>query len=368
MWDVPRLDDIRDTWDILARSGHPVEVRMLRRTGSPAIGRFTRVEDFVRVIRLANDRPEVSGIYCTVNPLRPDAPWTRPLNRIFLGGSAAKDGDVAYRRWLLVDLDPIRPPKTNATVSERQAAFTKARTVGLALRTEAGWPDPVQATSGNGAHLLYPLADWPNDPEHTALVQHLLQALASRFSDAQVDVDLSVFNASRISKVYGTVPKKGQPTSERPWWPALIVHRPAHFDRLTPDAARQLFLTLPLPPPSPLPSRPRPFVGTPSATQWNATVERMQNHLIQMGLTLISDPIPYPANGWNMKILIECPWAAEHTSGASRTESAILWSADGRIGYKCQHQHCVGRQWKDVKLWATGAHFREDGDNRWKSH
>jgi len=44
-----------------------------------------------------------------------------------------------------------------------------------------------------------------------------LHDLASRFDNSVVGIDKAVFNASRITKVPGTVMRKGQETPERPY-------------------------------------------------------------------------------------------------------------------------------------------------------
>src|SRR4051794_7694027 len=49
-----------------------------------------------------------------------------------------------------------------------------------------GWPDPISADSGNGAHLIYRV-DLPVDD--AGLVQKCLAALAARFNDDAVKVD-----------------------------------------------------------------------------------------------------------------------------------------------------------------------------------
>ena len=52
------------------------------------------------------------------------------------------------------------------------------------------------ADSGNGGHLVYGL-DLPNDDSSRLLVENFLKAVAKRFSDSKVKVDVSVFNAKQ---------------------------------------------------------------------------------------------------------------------------------------------------------------------------
>jgi energy-coupling factor transporter ATP-binding protein EcfA2 len=43
--------------------------------------------------------------------------------------------------------------------------------------------------------------------------------------------------------------------------------------------------------------------------------------------------------------LAECPFNPEHTNGSA----VIMRSADGVIGFKCQHNSCADRHWRDVR-------------------
>lgn len=117
------------------------------------------------------------GIYFVLNPLhlatfaRADAnrliPRLQPL---------ASDRDVLRLRWVFIDCDPDRPAGVPATSDELASAARLADAVKVWLRG-MGFTDPVEAASGNGRHLLYPI-DLPNDPEHRKLVQQVHRVLA----------------------------------------------------------------------------------------------------------------------------------------------------------------------------------------------
>jgi P4 family phage/plasmid primase-like protien len=106
----------------------------------------------------------------------------------------------------------------------------------------AGWPEPVVADSGNGWHLLYKI-DLPADDG--GLVERILKALAKRFDTDAVTVDTSVFNPSRITKLYGTVSKKGDHTPNRPWRRSKIVSIPASIDTVPVDLLESLAFCAP---------------------------------------------------------------------------------------------------------------------------
>lgn len=148
----------------------------------------------------------------------------RAANRIIQSPKATtSDRDILRRLWFPIDYDPARPSQISSTDVEHEAAIARAREV-FAYLHSLGWPDPIIADSGNGGHQLYKI-DLPNDAESTDLLKRCLQVLSLRFSDDLVSVDETVFNASRIWKVYGTVACKGDSTLERP-------HRQAMPDEL----------------------------------------------------------------------------------------------------------------------------------------
>ncbi|MCL4495099.1 MAG: DNA primase [Firmicutes bacterium] len=342
--------DIERTWDLIAVPHSVVEVRILRRNQPPRIGRFTDRDAFCTVIEAANAQDDVAGIYLTLNPVQEYAPWTGRLNVLRSGGKAAKDQDIAYRRWLLIDCDPKRPAKTNATMAERENAFKKAGEIGRALQ-HLGWPNPVQAASGNGAHLLYRLDDWPNTSQSTQQVQWILHTLASRFSDDAVDVDCSVFNASRISKVYGTIPKKGQPTPDRPWWPAVIADIPRPLQPLSTEVLRQIAGWAPPEQQTKLHPPRKIYARCQQGTGWTHDLGSVLNRLASWGVDILNEGESM-ADG-RTKILITCPWQAEHSTDPTPTECAIFWHPSGQLGFHCFHAHCDGRGWKEFRLAVT---------------
>ncbi len=97
-----------------------------------------------------------------------------------------------------------------------------------------GWPEPILADSGNGAHLLYRI-DLPANDD--GLVKRVLEGLAFRFDDAEVRVDTTTHNPARIWKLYGTLAAKGDDTDERPHRLARLTYVP---EQLVPITQTQL--------------------------------------------------------------------------------------------------------------------------------
>ena len=155
-----------------------------------------------------------TGIYFTLNPVDP-ALLARANNRLVVPKATTTDEQVACQRWLLIDTDPFRPSGISATDAELKAAIICRDKIAAFLH-ENGFPEPIRAYSGNGGHLLYKLLDLPNTPEIAELKKQSLQALELKFGGNGVDIDQKVFNPSRITKLYGTLARKGDSMSDRP--------------------------------------------------------------------------------------------------------------------------------------------------------
>jgi len=226
---APILDvagSIERAMRVLVAPGQVVELRALGVTlpGQPAravlAGYFDDVAAFARAA--ADLDGFARGIYWTLNPLTP-ACLSRAPNRLAAGARAACDEDVLARRWLPLDLDPVREPNTNATEDELAAAIERADLVWRELRKR--WPgeEPVAMLSGNGTHLLYRY-DAPADDAET--VRDLLRQLSREFSDDTVKLDPAVSNASRIWKVPSTLARKGPASPLRPYRRAAFLGGP----------------------------------------------------------------------------------------------------------------------------------------------
>ncbi len=146
------------------------------------------------------------GVYYTLNPLLPDI-ICRRCNRVDWAetGKLTNDQHVRRRRWLLIDADPKRIAGIPSTDAEKAEAWKVAQRVREHL-TDEEWPKPIVADSANGYHLLYP-GDLPADD--VGLVERFLNRLADQFDTDAVKIDRTVYNPSRITKLYGTVGRKG---------------------------------------------------------------------------------------------------------------------------------------------------------------
>ena len=224
--DVGYQETVR-AMDLILAPGQVTELRALGvctqeyRRPHTISGYFDDIEALAR--EATEVAPYATGVYFTPNPVNP-ALLARASNRArdVNQEPLSSDSDVVARRWLLVDIDAIRPAGISSTDAEHDAAIAKAKAIREALAAR-GWPQPILADSGNGAHLLYRV-DMPVDDG--GVVKRALEALAAEFDDDQSHVDTKVFNPARIWKLYGTVARKGDDLPDRPHRMARILEVP----------------------------------------------------------------------------------------------------------------------------------------------
>lgn len=148
-----------------------------------------------------------------------------PMNMIrsdFQGELAVKDGDITHRTTVLVDIDRVGDTSCPASDAEIDAAFDLGGDIERFLEGE-GFPDPQWVHSGNGCHLYYQLPKLQESPLVKQTIEQFLKGLSEKFNNSTVGVDTSVFNASRITKVIGTVARKGIESAGRPHRMARLV-------------------------------------------------------------------------------------------------------------------------------------------------
>ena len=117
-------------------------------------GLFRWLWKLATILEQADAKYRPGGIYYTLNPVNP-ALLARACNRLReYADLTTADSDVVRRRWLPVDLDPVRPSGISASEEEHEAALVRARMMAEELSAEP-WGEAIVADSGNGAHLLF---------------------------------------------------------------------------------------------------------------------------------------------------------------------------------------------------------------------
>lgn len=178
--------------------------------------------DLDSLVKVAMDLPSGIGIYFRVNPV------PKGLKR------PAKDADVLARRWLYVDVDPVKPDEFKdrcVTDAEKAAAGEVCDSINAKM-LEAGWPAPVIVDSGNGFGMFW-RCDLPNDDIAKQACRGFVAALAREFTGPRGVVDKAIHNASRLVKLPGTWARKGPQSDDRPHRPCRIVNVPSKIVPVT---------------------------------------------------------------------------------------------------------------------------------------
>jgi hypothetical protein len=322
---------LRDAVSLLAGAGQVVEVRALADLNTHS-GYFNDYEALVRQVEALGTDSTIQGIYITLNEVNP-ALFSRRANRIKMRlgkkDSSTGDTDIVRRRWLPIDIDPLRPSGVSSTDEEHTLALNKADEIARWIAA-LGFPEPIRADSGNGAHLLYRI-DLPNDDAATALVKACLTTLDTLFSDERVSVDTANFNASRIWKLYGTVSRKGDSTPERSHRRSRIIMAPEELMIVSPEQLRELAARLPT----------EQHAQPPTAAKDKGF--DLRQWLSDHGVSVRSGK---PYNGGTLYALDQCPFSSAHKDGAF----AIQFGS-GAIFAGCKHASCGGgtQRWQELR-------------------
>jgi P4 family phage/plasmid primase-like protien len=242
-------EEIRRCMDVLYPLDHGIiELDVLKKSGQLLPGHFDNRDALVDEIEKYGALDDTLAIYTGLNRIKSEA-FTRqekPLkvtNRV-APGPRTKGGDIDRATGILFDQDSIRAngdKKDSTTDIEHQFGldstdFLKRR---LSLM---GWPEPLVGDSGNGGQLRY-LTDLPATEETTQLLKRMLEAANSILSDqfkGHAEVDTAMHDLPRISKVFGTVTRKGPGTPERPWRLSKIISIPEKLEPVQLDSIMKL--------------------------------------------------------------------------------------------------------------------------------
>jgi AAA domain len=301
------------------------------------------------VVSLSGTKP---AVYLTLNPVSPEFEVNpEHIKRVAPCATTTCDSDSASRRWLLIDIDPERKTKVSATDAEKEAALQTTRAVNQFL-ADNGFPQPVSADSGNGYHLIYP-CELPNTKEVTDVVRAFLKALAERFDTDAVKIDQTVYNASRITKAYGSLVGKGENTVERPHRMSRLRVIPEHLapvtlDQLKDVASRCVAGVGSVPHAS---SSLKPIVAKEikpkSVTDIKITPEKVEDFLTFYDIEHGDAKDSTDGLMWS----VSCPWKDNHTDGR---DEAFVFLNDNKLGFKCHHAHCANQHWQEYRIHFEG--------------
>ncbi|MFZ2287601.1 MAG: virulence-associated E family protein [Bacteroidales bacterium] len=317
---------IKATLDMIHAAGDIFEVRIPKTKAGTISGYFNDTGIAAALIAKENGRHQ--SVYMTVNPINPDL-MARSENQMTHGSfMTTTDGDIQRRRWFLLDFDPARPAGISSSKEEYLAASKKSDDV-VEWLTSIGWPEPIRADSGNGVHVMYRV-DEPNDDATRIDFEYALKMLSSIFSDDKVKVDVTVFNASRVWKIYGTLSMKGSDTVDRPHRVAMFTKIPAELKLLTREQIENVA---------------RPLRDAKSDEFRDMTGEYigdMVKWLTDRGQTITSGPRPMFGNEGQKWIITKCPFNETHTD-------PMVGLVNNRPVFRCLHDSCSTFRWKEFR-------------------
>lgn len=318
------VEKITEAINVLKEDGQLFEIRILK-DKTTISGYFKDVDTLAAELQKVDLRG--ANVFYTLNVVD-DGCYSREQGDRFVQSKiTTSDTDIVAYQWMLVDLDPRRKTGISSTRDELIAAWNKGQQIAKYM-TELGFPDPVIACSGNGIHLLYGIY-LKNNEENKQLVERCLKALAFMFNDDLVEVDTSVFNPARISKLYGTLAQKGRNTQERPHRMSRIISTPNTIDYAKPELLEQLAAELP-----------ETINKRPVHDERGFDVETW---LEQNGIRIDSVKEWKDATKY---VLAECPFDSNHKA----PDSAVIKMQNGALAFKCLHNSCRGRDWHELRL------------------
>jgi HEAT repeat protein len=204
-----------------------------------------------------------------------------------------------------------------------------------------GFPEPLKADSGNGAHLLYRI-NLDNTVENKELLKKCMEAISLFHTNEVCKVDTSVYNASRIWKLYGTVARKGDSIPERPHRRAKIISKPAEIKVVDLSLLEKLANIVP---------REEDAVIDESRYTHYGNRQHQYRSTFVLGKWLEEHKIEARHRKWesssDLYVLKKCPFSDAHVDGAY----AIQFQ-NGGLFAGCHHDSCGGRQNRWKELWS----------------
>jgi hypothetical protein len=201
-------------------------------------------DDLDELVRDVDRHHGSVGNFVAVNPLPPDFRSTP--------GKGARVGDFTSRRWLAIDVDPVKPAKDQNATDQEHGAARELIGQATAFLTGKGAPDPLLIDTGGGWLALYRV-DLPNDDDTRSLLSRFLKALAGAFDGAGATIDPGSARVTFHARLPGTWNRKGPHTSERPQRMVRLARIPATLELFPVQLLEELAGPGPAPRPAPLP-------------------------------------------------------------------------------------------------------------------
>lgn len=323
--------EIRRTLEVLSGNSL-IEIRIVQPNKTYS-GYFNKHDDVIDSIL---EYSSIGNVYVVLNTINESCYSREQKDSMKLSKQTTSDADIIRRKWLLIDIDSKRSAGISATEEEKQKSLEVGRKVYTFLR-DIGFSEPVSADSGNGLHLLYPI-NLENTVENTEIIKNVLQVLDLFFSNEHAEIDKVVYNASRITKLYGTTARKGKDTKERPHRESRLISVPETVKPTSVELLKQVSDMLPKP-------EPARFENNYGRDRFD-----LQSFISRFGIKVKKEETYQSSKKY---VLEHCLFNHEHKG----KDACIFELPSGAIGYKCFHNSCSQYRWQDVrKLFEAGAY------------
>jgi len=198
-------DDIAAFYDLLKSNSGVIEAFFLKPDGSRKTEYFDNKESFIQSVVLHNNNKYTA--YCGLQPRR---------SSLLKTDRSATADDVTALRLLAVDLDACKPyddagnkQKVNATEQEKQACLDATKKIIAELTNGSmAYHQPILMDSGSGCWLYMPIPEIPiNDSNRREMAVRLKtwgMRFKKKFQQAGIEIDDSIFEIYRLTKIAGT--------------------------------------------------------------------------------------------------------------------------------------------------------------------
>jgi len=288
-------------------------------------GIFTSPEIILELI----DKNRSGNLYSTINQFSE----RRLTNSIFQRTGLVGNADVTSIRRLMFDFDPVREKGIPATNSQVEDAKARAREFNRDMKAR-GWASPAICMSGNGSHLMY-RCNLTAGPELVKYLKRLYTILAEHYSDPLVTFDKCVFNAGRITRLYGSVNRKGIATEYLPHRYSEI-EIPSSYQNVSSGDLWEFMKSMgahikPSKKPPPLSGgSARGYGIKPQGTGDYKTLD-IAGWCRAVGI--------YLGQHSPGQHIVKCPWSHDHSD--SHSEAMVFENQGSYPGFNCFHDHCA---------------------------
>jgi hypothetical protein len=167
-------------------------------------------------------------------------------------GQSVCDSDIETIDKIFIDVDRVRTGRTSfSEKAEEKPRPASQRELDESRRVidsmcnwliARSWPDPYLSLSGNGYHVYFltNLDALESNSENTLLRRAFLQALARKFDSTHSQIDRGVYNSARVTKIIGTLARKGQCSEGRPYRTVELISAPPIIDCVVNDDLRSV--------------------------------------------------------------------------------------------------------------------------------